>query len=553
MCERVLVLYGELLRLCRLPIYDPGRIIRISPSAGSDPASATLDVVVPVVDHLPQAFFYQIYSDAVALLYATMLDEPDEQSVAHLHNVIQAQVLDGLAKASPFLPVCLELCAFAHRANIPFRHHGGGAIKFGWGARSQAYLKASLQADSAVGGALAYDKQLTARYLRSAGFPVPEHSLVATPEAAIEAAAKHGWHVVVKPADRERSRGVTLDVTSEEKVLVAYERARAETSRVLVEKHLPGVCHRIMVAGGEVVFAVKRNPKGVIGDGMRSVRELIVDAQAAEAGLPPWKRSGATPLDELALKCLGRAGLSIDCVPSPGQYAPLRPFVSAAYGGTVIDVREQVHPRNAQLAIDAAETLGLAFAGVDFITTDIARPWDETGGAINEVNFKPEFATLARTLETRGLLSIMAGDGGRIPVHLVTGAGDLRGDAQSILARLRDQGGGCHMASASDCEDGGGRPLILAAPSLFERSIALLMRNDVKALLLLDEAQEFLRLGFPVDRFDGVWVLHADRKVREAMRERIEARVPVSRVRTGIPSALATAAESAHGIASQRQ
>ncbi len=531
LCELALVLYGELLRLCKVPVFDPGRVVQVTPKRPGDWTEASADVVLPVIDHFPETFYAGLYSDALGLIHAYMLDEPSEASVAKLHETIQTTIVDGLAKSSPFLPACLELCQIAHRANLPFRHHGGGVLRFGWGAHSRTYHKAALQADSAVAGAIAYDKQLTARYLQSAGFPVPEHTLVRTPEAALAAAEKHGWHVVLKPADTERSRGVTLGVRTEEKLRLAFDRAREASPRVLVEKHIPGVCHRILVAGGEIVYAVKRNPKGVFGDGESPVRALIERAAAREGKLPPWKRVGVVPADDLAVRSLERAGLTLDSIPAPGEYAPLRPYVSGAWGGTVIDVREELHPRNAQLARDVAATLGLAFAGVDFMTTDIARPWDETGGVINEVNFKPEFATVARSLRLDGLLSVLAPGDGRIPVHLLTGGGDLQAEARALAARLRAQGGACHVASTGSCEDGAGRPLVLAPTTLFDRAIALLMRGDVAQLLLVDEAQALLRTGLPVDRLDSVWIAHPDRKLRNQLRQHCEVRLTAAHIR----------------------
>ncbi|MEG7657944.1 cyanophycin synthetase, partial [Listeria monocytogenes] len=55
----------------------------------------------------------------------------------------------------------------------------------------------------------------------------------------------------------------------------AWPRVRAESRRVVVERFATGRDHRVLVVDGRVVACAERVPAHVVGDGERTVRELI--------------------------------------------------------------------------------------------------------------------------------------------------------------------------------------------------------------------------------------------------------------------------------------
>lgn len=506
-CVRALVLYGELLRACNVPCYDAGDVVAIAPTRNGE-GVFEVTVSLPLVDNIPVKFFSDLYADIIRMTCSVLVHGPTDIAIADLFGKIEETLLKTARKSSPFSSAGLALCRAAFEAGIPFRHLGGGLVRFGWGSRSRTFHHSSSWTDSAVGAALSHDKKIAADILRAAAFPAPEHVIVGSPEAAIAAMAQLGGLVVVKPADRDRSEGVTIGVTNEGALIAAYKKAQGESARVLVERQIPGVCHRILVADGRIVYAVKRNPKGVIGDGENTVLTLIDKANARQIRLPPWRRLVPTPADALAVECLEAAGLNMQAVPAAGQFAPLRPFNSNEWGGVVDDVYEAMHPDNRLLAIDVAKAFGLTFAGVDLISTDIARPWHENGAVINEVNFRPEFTIASRGFNRDNLLAVLAEGDGRVPVHLIAGPGATFEEGQATAQRLREQGRACYFATVTHAEDGQGRPFAMPLVSLFDRAVALLMRGDLDELVLVDEHLEFLARGFPVDRLKTMRILH---------------------------------------------
>ena len=199
-----------------------------------------------------------------------------------------------------------------------------------------------------------------------------------------------GVPVVVKPRDGNQGRGVATNLTTREQILAAYQAALAESKQVVVEKFVPGHDYRLLVVGGKVVAAARREPAQVLGDGARTIRELV-DA----ANLDPRRGEhhatvlSKIKLDAVSLGVLADQGYTPDSVPPAGTVVLIRRNGNLSTGGTAIDMTERVHPQVAARAVEAAQVIGLDIAGVDVVTTDISAPLEEQGGVIVEVNASP--------------------------------------------------------------------------------------------------------------------------------------------------------------------
>lgn len=528
--ERALVVYSELLRAATFPVFPEGRVLAIEPDAGQAGVYA-VQFVLPVLDHLPVPLFGAVLKEAVRLVLGPLSTPPDDAAAAQLLDEIAATTVKTLKGNSAFEKPDVAMCGEAFRRGVPVRHLGRGVIRLGTGALSQLLNNGAVEADSAIGAWACGQKQLAAAMLRQAGFPTAEHVYVTSAEEAAEAAGKLGWPVVVKPEDRERSEGVTTDIRNAVALAQAYRRARELSEDVLVERHVPGLVHRVMVAGGEMIYTVKRLPKGVMGDGRRSVQELVDAANREQAIIPPWQRMTVFPLDDHARACLARDGLDPQAVPPAGHWARLRPIPSTEDGGEIVNLTDTIHPDNVRLALDAARLLGLSSAGVDIMSTDITRPWHETGAIINEVNFRPAFAVHKREAHAARLMPALVSGGGRIPVHLVSGSGDLDQAALELHKRLRKKGARPCLVSARRALDRQGKPLRLDLGPLLDRSVALLLRPDVAELIIAATPQEVFARGLATDRLESVWIAGTDAAAAEALAAQLRARFTVQTLR----------------------
>ena len=91
---------------------------------------------------------------------------------------------------------------------------------------------------------------------------VPQQIVVYRESQCVRAARRIGFPVVVKPLDANHGRGVSINLTEDEQVEVAFGKAKenARGRSVLVESYIEGFDHRMLVVNGELVAVAKRVP-----------------------------------------------------------------------------------------------------------------------------------------------------------------------------------------------------------------------------------------------------------------------------------------------------
>ena len=275
----------------------------------------------------------------------------------------------------------------AEERGIPsIRLSEGNLVQLGYGAKQRRIWTAETDQTSAIAETISRDKDLTKSLLRSAGVPTPEGRTVTSPDDAWEAAQDIGLPVVVKPIDGNHGRGVFINLYTQKEIEAAYAVAIDEGSEVLVERHIVGDEHRLLVVGNKVVAAAKGETVWVTGDGKHTIRELIQiqinsdprRGTAEEHPLNPVRIDSAVELE------LARQQLTGDSIPAIDHKVLIQ-----SNGNVAFDVTDLVHPDVAFQVALAARVVGLEIAGVDLVAQDISRPLAEQNAAIVEVNAGP--------------------------------------------------------------------------------------------------------------------------------------------------------------------
>ena len=435
---RLLWLGRTILKCWRIPAFEAGRIERILPQMKSE--TLRCEISEPMLDCMPRIVHETAYGLSGEASAWCMRNPVSDAKVVEFHTRFEDMVKKGKPPLELGGASTLPVLQTARSMGIPFLHLGRGIYQLGLGSKGRQLDRSHGESDSFVGVMLAADKAAAARLLRARGLPVPSHEVVVTKEAAVSAAASLGFPVVVKPLDANRGEGVTVDVDSPAAVAAAFERAKTATrSRVvLVEKQVAGVCHRLFIVKGQMLYAVKRLPLYVTGDGTRTLADMVKAEAARDLRQPFWLRNGMATMDEAALAALKARGHPPEGVPPRGARVYLRPIESTAWGGIDEDASATVHPLNLAAAVAAAETFGLEVAGVDMITTDLSVPWTENGAAINEVNGGPLLGGAAISLShVPRFLEIYLGGSGLIGFDTAdagTGLDVLRARQEEMLA-----------------------------------------------------------------------------------------------------------------------
>ncbi len=371
-----------------------------------------------------------------------------------------ANELRNLDEEVRFGPSTVSIVKAAVRRGIPFRRlTSGSLVQFGWGTKQHRILAAETDHTSAIAESIAQDKELTKRLLSAAGVPVADGRSVNSAEDAWAAAVEIGHSVVLKPRDGSQGRGVTVNLTTKDQVMAAYEAAAAVSTPVLIERFAPGQDYRILVIGGHMIAAARREPPQVLGNGRNTVRELV-----DKVNEDPRRTSGhATSLshiriDDIALSVLTDQGFTPDSVPDLGVRVVLRRNANLSTGGTATDVTDFVHPDIIRCALDAVAVVGLDICGVDMICESIDRPLEEQEGIVVELNAAPGLRMhidpsygMGRAVGDAVIQSLFpAGNNGRIPLVSVAGTNGKTTIVRLIAHLLRTQG--THVGMT--CSDG---------------------------------------------------------------------------------------------------
>jgi cyanophycin synthetase len=328
-------------------------------------------------------------------------------------------------------PSTRSIVLVAAARGIPYlRLNDRSLVMLGTGVHQKRIQATIASTTGQLGVEIAGDKSLTKKLLGDNGVPVPRGEVASDEDEAVEIAEKLGWPVVVKPLDASHGRGVLTNIRSESELRLAYNDALKFRDDVIVEQFLEGHDFRFLVIAGRFICAAQRVPAFVVGDGTRSLEELVAEVNRdPRRGIGHEKILTKIEIDDLSLALLSRRNLTPKSVPEAGETVYLKATANLSTGGISRDVTDSVHPSNIALMERIARIIGLDIAGVDVISPSVEHPIAEVGGGIVEVNAAPGFRmhtdpTEGTPRDAAGAVLDMLyppGTGVRIPIVSITG------------------------------------------------------------------------------------------------------------------------------------
>lgn len=262
----------------------------------------------------------------------------------------------------------------------------GGFFRLTQGGVSIRCRESLSELTSAVAMSICDDKTVTRRTVERAGVRVPEQVMADAGEAALRDFLGRHEAVVVKPARGEQGRGISIGLNSYDDLVSAIEEARQHSEQVIIEEMVPGHDLRLVVINYRLVAAAIRLPPKIVGDGRKTVRDLI-EAQSR-------RRSAATggesriPLDAETRRTLAASGYAFEDVLPANEELTVRKAANLHTGGTIHDVTDQVHPTLVDAAVKAARAIDIPVCGVDLMVTSPRSP----DYAFIEANERPGLA-----------------------------------------------------------------------------------------------------------------------------------------------------------------
>ncbi len=400
----------------------------------------------------------------------------------------------------------------AHDRDVPTHRIAGRIIQLGQGCHQKRVSATKTTLTNVVSNDLAANKDFARRVLKGIGLPLPRNERVYRSQDAVAAARRLGFPVVVKPNQGNMGHAVSVGMRNAAEVRAAYKRAREIDRSVLVEEVVEGEDFRVLVIDGRFCAASKRTPGHVVGDGVSTIEQLVetlnADPRRGSGPRSPWT---SLRLDDQADRLLADLGLSRTSVPPEGETIFLRRNANTSDGGTAMDVTDDIHPDNRDIAERAARAIGLDIAGVDFLMKDIGRSMWRSGGAICEINSRPGLRKHmwpangpARDIMTPIVdMLYPKGEPSRVPIIGVLGIDKrtARSTTRLLAYLLESDGRRVGLAVSHQVHIGGRRSRTgrLSAP---EAARMILLDPDVDVAVLEFTVNEVVRDGLGCDAFD---------------------------------------------------
>lgn len=343
-------------------------------------------------------------------------------------KVIEAKEIAADTELGPSTMTIVEA---AESRGIPWsRENEYSLVQLGYGRNLHQVQAAVSDRTSSIGAELAGNKDLTKQRLRKFSIPVPHGWVVRNEEEAVKAFEALGAPVVVKPLDGRQGKGVSLDISTTEEVVRAFNGAREYSSRVLVEELFEGKNYRVLVIDGKMVAASERLPCNVTGDGAHTLAELIeIENRNPLRGEGHEKPLTKIKINSIVLSALEKNGRKMDEIPPAGEKVMLCAAMNLSTGGTARDVTDEVHFSIKTMCERAARIVDLDICGVDLVVDDISAPVPTKNGGIIELNAAPGLRMHTRPSEGKArdagkaIIEMLYPEGAspRIPIVTVTG------------------------------------------------------------------------------------------------------------------------------------
>lgn len=208
-----------------------------------------------------------------------------------------------------------------------------------------------------------------------ASIPIARGAVCGTLAHALHTFREIGGAAITKPVTGSRSRHTTIHIATEPELAAGFWKAKQLSPWVVVEEELRGFVHRATVIGGKLVAVVRREPPHVVGDGKRTVRELVKRENQNPARRGPVFHEIATGPEANAE--LARQNLAWTDVPPKNLIIALSQKTSRGIGGSTTELTNETHQENIKLFERVAALVNDPLVGIDFIIGDISRPWRE--------------------------------------------------------------------------------------------------------------------------------------------------------------------------------
>ena len=231
------------------------------------------------------------------------------------------------------------------------------------------------------------------KLLQLYNLPHPKGECFSKSESGLLFIKNISFPLVVKPKSGSLSKHTTCNILDEPTLKEAIRIAQIIEREFIVEEFIEGDVHRITLVDGKVVASCLREPPNVLGDGKRTVLELVdiknKDPRRGHAHQKNFTLHKIQPDSMKAKELLLQQGVSIETILPRGKKIYLHDKVTLSAGADIHDTTDMIHKDKISLFKKDYDICGATVIGIDFITKDISRSHHTERCAVIEVNSLP--------------------------------------------------------------------------------------------------------------------------------------------------------------------
>jgi len=238
--------------------------------------------------------------------------------------------------------------------------------------------------DSYITYLLMENKHITKQILEEEGINTPKGGIYSNIDAAINDYKNFkNKDLIIKPNTTNFGIGISLIKKNDRKEFEKdIKNAFKHGDQIIVEEYFSGEEYRFLVIGGDLLSVVKRDPANVIGDGKKTIRQLVKEKNEQRPSYP-------IILGQKEKEKLKEEKLNFDSKPKKGEKIYLRFNTNVSTGGESIDCTNEIPKEFHKIAIKAANSVNAEICGLDMIIKDLKKPANKENYTILELNFNP--------------------------------------------------------------------------------------------------------------------------------------------------------------------
>jgi len=233
--------------------------------------------------------------------------------------------------------------------------------------------------NSFISSKIVDDKGLTKCILEKNKVPTPRGWIMKNYKKTLEMIdnGKMKFPLVVKPIDGSQGQAVIVGIKNKEILIKSIKevykhnrRKKGRPNSFLIEEYILGDDYRILVLDGKVLTTILRKPAYVVGDGMKTIRELI-DEYNGQKGVSKDQPLCPIVRDFEFEKNLIENKITENTIPKKNKIVYLRKNANVSTGGRSFECNSRVNPKYKKLAIKLAKIFKIRFCTVDLIAPNI--------------------------------------------------------------------------------------------------------------------------------------------------------------------------------------